>query len=107
LSTTSFLQPPRTTIIDLRRGISSEVREGWKRLQKQNPALQSPYFSPEFTRIVAEARNNVELAVLEDDGKIAGFLPFERHRWKFAGPVGSFISDYHGFICAPNLKFQP
>ena len=77
------------------------------RLQKQNPALQSPYFSPQFTQIVAAARDDVEVAVMRQGEEIVAVFPFERSRWNFAGPVGSFISDYHGMICAPNFTFDP
>lgn len=76
-------------------------------MQGQNPGLCSPYFSPSFTEIVASTRDNVELAVVKDDGQIVALLPYEKLRWKFAGPVGSFLSDYHGVICRPDFMFQP
>lgn len=97
----------RTSTVNIRYGIPAEIGTAWRCLQQKNPALQSPYFAPDFTAIIAGARNNVELAVLEDGKVIAGCFPFERRRWNFAGPVGSFISDYHGVISAPDLRFDP
>ncbi len=98
---------PRAQIIEAARGIPKEIREVWLRLQQSNPALASPYFSPEFTRIVAAARDDVAVAVVEDGGKVAAIFPFERRRWNLAGPVGSFISDYHGVISLPDFVFDP
>ena len=97
----------QTKIIDLSQGISGELLIAWETMRRSNPGLQSPYFSPEFTRIVAAARNDVELAVLNVAGKPAAFFPYERRRWKLAGPVGSFLSDYHGITSAPDFQFQP
>lgn len=96
----------RTTVIDLRGGMPDEIRSAWNSLQQENPALQSPYFSAGFTEIIAAAGRPVELALLEDAGKILGIFPFERRLFGFSRPVGSFISDYQGMICAPELKFD-
>ena len=97
----------QTNIIDPRRGIPGELQAAWETLRRSNPGLQSPYFSPEFTRIISAARNDVELAVLNVAGKPAAFFPYERRRWNLAGPVGSFISDYHGLICPPGFTLDP
>jgi CelD/BcsL family acetyltransferase involved in cellulose biosynthesis len=96
-----------TDIVQPRNGISSEILEPWESLRRQNPGLQSPYFSPEWTRIVAAARNDVELAVLKVAGKPVAFFPYERRRWGLAGPVGSFLSDYHGIVSVADFEFQP
>ena len=50
----------------------------WSRFQQADPALESPYFRPEFTRIVASAQDDVEVALLRADGRSVGFFPFER-----------------------------
>jgi CelD/BcsL family acetyltransferase involved in cellulose biosynthesis len=76
----------------------------WSRLQRANPALESPYFRPEFTRAVAEVCDNVEVAVLEQDGKPVGFFPFQRTRLNTARPVGGPLSDFHGLIARPELQ---
>jgi CelD/BcsL family acetyltransferase involved in cellulose biosynthesis len=88
-------------------GIPARLREAWLSLQGQNPALRSPYFSPSFTEIVASTRDNVELAVVKENGQIVALLPYERRRWNFSGPVGAFLSDYHGAICRPNFTCAP
>ena len=94
-------------IIDARAGLPENIRETWEHLQASNPALTSPYFSPEFTRIVAATRKDVQVAVVEEAGNIVALFPFERRRCNLAGPVGSFISDYHGVICRPDFVLAP
>jgi CelD/BcsL family acetyltransferase involved in cellulose biosynthesis len=51
-------------------------------------------------------RNDVEIAVIESDGKIVGFFPFHR-RNRVARPVGEVISDYQGIICRSDFEFSP
>lgn len=101
------MQTAGTTIIRADVDMSSQIVEWWSCMQKDNSDLASPYFSPEFTRIVAKARDDVEVGIMEDGGKIVAVFPFERRRWGFAGPVGSFISDYHGVITRPDFVFDP
>lgn len=84
-----------------------EIREVWLRLQQSNPALASPYFAPAFTQIVAAACDDVEVAVVEDAEKPVALFPYQRERFNIAGPVGAFISDYHGLICQPGFALDP
>lgn len=78
----------------------------WRVLQETHPALQSPYFCPEFTQAVAMVRNDVRIAVLEDAGTVVGFLPLQVGRWGRAKPVGGPLSDFHGLIGAPELTLD-
>ena len=70
----------------------------WSHLHETVPSLSSPFFSPAFTAIVAAARGDVRVAVLEEEGRIVGFFPFQRGRLGLGRPVGSVISDYHGAV---------
>lgn len=70
----------------------------WSEIQRQNPALQSPYFRPEFTQAVAKVRSDVEVAVIEQNGQAVGFFPFQRTRWNIGKPVGGRLSDFHGVV---------
>ena len=65
----------------------------WDRLQREQTDFESPYFRPEFTQAVAGVRDDVEVAVIEEDGRPAGFrrLPLPR--------------DFEQ--SAPNLRFEP
>jgi CelD/BcsL family acetyltransferase involved in cellulose biosynthesis len=85
------------------RELSDSLVGNWRRLQQSNADLASPYFHPEFTRVVARARPDVEVAVVEADGKITAFFPFQREDGAIGRPVGGILSDYHGIICAPGF----
>src|SRR5262249_1327423 len=81
----------------------ADLVDAWTRLQQANPDLRSPYFHPEFTKIIAAVRNDVEVAVLELDNEIVALFPFQREQACHARPVGGIISDYHEAICAQDL----
>jgi CelD/BcsL family acetyltransferase involved in cellulose biosynthesis len=87
--------------------LSDDLARVWIGLQQTNPDLSSPYFHPEFTKVIAAVRHDVEVAALESDGKIVAFLPFQREQPAVGGPVGGIISDYHGLICAHDFRFVP
>ncbi len=89
------------------RNLDATLRDRWRQLQQTNPALQSPYFCFEFTEAVAQARADVEIAVIEQEGQPVAFFPFHRGPRSVAMPVGSILSDYHGFICAPQFTCDP
>jgi CelD/BcsL family acetyltransferase involved in cellulose biosynthesis len=69
----------------------------WSELQRASPLYRSPFFRPEFTMAVAGLRD-VRVAVIEDDGEVAGFFPFEVGRRRKGRPVGRPFSDYHGVV---------
>src|SRR5687768_15385075 len=73
--------------LDAPAGLSHVHLERWRALQRENPGLQSPYFRPEFTQAVARVRDDVEVAVFEDQGKAVGFLPFQRCQLNMGKPV--------------------
>src|SRR5262245_17326769 len=89
------------------RELGSDLIRAWAEIQQANPIFVSPYFHPEFTRVIAAVRDDVEVAVIEDGGKIAGFFPFQRESKTIGQAVGHPLSDYHGVICVPGLAFDP
>ena len=72
--------------------------EAWSQIQRGCEELASPYFRPEFTQAVASVRSDVEVAVLEEGGKIVGFFPYQRGRGGVARPVGGRMSDFQGVV---------
>lgn len=81
-------------------------RQAWRHIQGASPDLASPYFCPEFSEAVGSVRPSLRVAVLEEDGRIAGFFPFERN-WLGEGyPAGGKLSDYHGVIAAPDTPWS-
>lgn len=81
--------------------LSKDLIAHWARIQEQNPALFSPFFRPEFTQVVARARNDVFVAII-DNG--AAFFPFQRNALGQGKPVGGPVSDYHGIIAEPDYR---
>jgi CelD/BcsL family acetyltransferase involved in cellulose biosynthesis len=80
--------------------LDAGLQQRWSQLQASQPLLASPYFSPEFTLAVGLARPDVRVAVLEDEGQVAGFFPFQQ-RWGIGHPVGGRLSDHHGVVAEP------
>lgn len=78
----------------------------WSRWQDEDPVLQSPYFCLEFIRTVGEARRDVFVGVIEEDGCVAGFFPFQRSRLGFGRPVGAMLSDFHGIIAPRSASWD-
>jgi CelD/BcsL family acetyltransferase involved in cellulose biosynthesis len=69
-------------------------------------SLASPYFAPQFTRIVGEVRSDAGVAVLEEGGHPVGFFSFERRHFGRGRPPGVPISDYQGVVHRPGLDWD-
>jgi CelD/BcsL family acetyltransferase involved in cellulose biosynthesis len=87
--------------------LTNEEIVAWSTIQRAEPALASPFFRPEFTEAVAAVRDDVEVAVLEDNGSSVGFFPFQRTRWNAAEPVGGMLSDFQDLIAAQDVHCDP
>jgi len=90
----------------LARELTAEQIDIWVRLQEADPSVDSPYFRPEFTQAIAAVRDDVEVAVLERDGRPVGFFPFQRGPWNAGQPVGGRLSDFQGVIAAPDADWS-
>ncbi|MBI3547909.1 MAG: GNAT family N-acetyltransferase [Elusimicrobia bacterium] len=80
------------------RDLPPEHRARWSEIQAAQPAFRSPYFSPEFTALVASVRDDVRVAVLEEDGAPVGYFPYQLGPGGIGSPVGGGMSDYQGVI---------
>jgi len=89
---------------------TNEMSEGdwdlWRAMTAADPALNSPYFRPEFTQVAGQVSPGAAVAVLSRDGATVGFFPFQR-RGGAIQPLGAPMNDYHGVIArageAPSL----
>jgi CelD/BcsL family acetyltransferase involved in cellulose biosynthesis len=86
------------------RDIDPDLERRWRAIQASNRWLASPFFSPEFTSCVAQVRDDVEVAVLEQRDEPVGFFPFQRRRGNTAVPAGFGVSDFHGVIAGPDVE---
>ncbi len=70
----------------------------WAKFQHQSPVMLRPFLSLTFARAVAQARSGARVAVVEDDGRIEAFLPFELGPRRVGLPIGYPMNDLQGFI---------
>ncbi|MBX9788300.1 MAG: GNAT family N-acetyltransferase [Pirellulales bacterium] len=82
------------------RELDDDLLAIWREITAARPTLAGPFFQPEFTRLVAEHRDDVLVAVLELSGEPVGFFPYQRTRSGAGRPVGGPLSDYQAVIAA-------
>jgi len=80
--------------------------EHWSQIQAANPEMHSPFFHPFYTREAAAAFSNVEVAILEENGKPMGYLPFERSMWNVGVPVGRSLNEFQGVVARLGYTFD-
>lgn len=78
----------------------------WKQIQSSRESLRSPYYASGFTRLVAQSGQDVQVAVLESNGAIEGFFPFQKLSYGRLIPVGGGLNDYHGLIASSQLDLD-
>ncbi|MDF5757261.1 GNAT family N-acetyltransferase [Spongiactinospora sp. TRM90649] len=83
----------------------SEVAR-WRELQQADPSLDNAFLSVEFAQAMGRLQEYVRVAVIEQDGRIVGFFPFERHGFGIGKPLGGFLTTCHGLISVPELKLD-
>lgn len=85
--------------------LTAQHCQRWERIRFHQPALGSPYLSAAFTRAAAAVRNDIEVAILKQDGEILGFFPFQRAAHGVGLPVAAGVNDFHGPVTAPQLRW--
>jgi CelD/BcsL family acetyltransferase involved in cellulose biosynthesis len=75
----------------------------WTMLCQSNPHLNSPFYTVEYIRAVAQSMGDVYVCVIEENERPVAFLPFQfRNKlWKligFAERAGGDLTDYFGLI---------
>lgn len=84
----------------------------WKQLQSSHGHLQSPFYSYEYASMMASVHPHVFVCVIEREGEIAGFLPFQyatalQRCLAAAERVGGEMTDYFGLIAGPAMHSAP
>lgn len=80
--------------------------ERWRQLQCADPLLQNAFLSPEFALAVARVRGDARVAVLEGDGSIVGFLPYQLSRFGTGRPIGASVCDRQGLVCSRGFRWD-
>jgi CelD/BcsL family acetyltransferase involved in cellulose biosynthesis len=86
--------------------LTDEQVQRWREIQDGDFRLASPYFCPEFIQSLSSIRNDVWVSVISINGKIIGFFPFQKRRFRFGIPAGGMLSDIHGLIIEDGIKID-
>jgi CelD/BcsL family acetyltransferase involved in cellulose biosynthesis len=78
----------------------------WSQLCDDSPLWSHPFYRPEFTRLVSQARGAVFVAVIRDGDREVGFFPFERVTRRRGCAVGLGINDFQGVILAEGVTLD-
>ncbi|MGD0700492.1 MAG: GNAT family N-acetyltransferase [Trebonia sp.] len=70
----------------------------WARFQKSSAELQNPFFALTFAQTVGRHRLNSRVAVVEADGAIQAFLPFDLGPQRIGLPIGDPMNNLQGFV---------
>ncbi|WP_299954993.1 GNAT family N-acetyltransferase [uncultured Modestobacter sp.] len=96
----------RTTVVAPSELGAAELAT-WRGFQRADPALDNPFLAPDFTIAVGEVRPRTRVAVLEEGGRIVGFLPFEPRGLGYGVAVAPGLSDCQGLVHAPGAEWSP
>lgn len=87
--------------------LSAEEVDAWHRLRAGNPALDSPYFHPDFAAAVHASGKRVQVAVGRDArGAVSALYPLHRDAATLR-PVGWPGADFQGPVLAPDSVLAP
>ncbi len=75
-------------------------RATWRAMLAADPALNSPYFRPEFARAAGRVSPRAAVAVFSRGGQTVGFFPHQK-RGGAMQPLAAPMNDYHGVIAFP------
>lgn len=70
----------------------------WAKFQQNSSVTASAFFSLTFARAVGRARPAGRVAVIEQNGQISAFLPFETSITRMGMPIGYPMNNLHGFV---------
>lgn len=89
--------------------LDANLMARWHALRRAStlPALRSPFYTPEFARLIGEVQPAARIAVIELDGSLAGFFAFERSGPGTARPLGGRMSDHHGPVLDEGASLDP
>ncbi len=77
--------------------------EQWRSHQ---PVLRSPFFSVDFSDVVASSGRNVDVLVGISGHQDVAYWPIEFCENRRAVPVGGLFNDEHGMVVAPDCPLR-
>ncbi len=87
-------------------------RDTWTALCANHETLASPFYSFAFVAAVGRVHRDVQVCVIEREGRVLGFLPFQfdqpwQRTLRAAQRIGGDLADQFGLIAAPELQIDP
>ena len=82
------------------RELSASDAALWRAHQMADPALQSPYLTPDWAKLIGDVRDDARVCVIQDG---AGFFGAQRLSRFAAMGMGAPISDYQGVVGLADL----
>lgn len=82
------------------RELTAEDAALWRAHQTSDPALGSPYFTPEWAQLIGSTRDDARVCVIQDG---AGFFGAQRLSRFAAMGLGAPIADYQGVVGLSDL----
>lgn len=96
-----------TTSVCRPRELGASEIAAWHQFQSADLALQNPFLSPEFARVVDSVRDDARVAVTEEDGHPVGFLPYSVGSFRVARPIAPGLTDLQAYVHRPDLRWDP
>jgi CelD/BcsL family acetyltransferase involved in cellulose biosynthesis len=87
--------------------LNETLFKSWNEIYRSNPQLDSPYFTPHFTKAIAKVREDLEIVIISENSQIVGFFPFHRKNCYLGVPVGDNLADFQAVICRTDVKINP
>lgn len=70
----------------------------WRVIAAEDSSPLSPFYQPEYTQAVGQVRDDVYVAVIEEDDRPIAFFPYQRGTTGLGLPVGGKLNDFQGII---------
>jgi CelD/BcsL family acetyltransferase involved in cellulose biosynthesis len=86
--------------------LTGAERDIWDALQRADPALASPFLTPEFALAVDAARDDARVAVIGDTGSPDAFFAFSTSDDGAGAPIGATICDAQALIAREGFDWD-
>ena len=70
-------------------------------------AGDTPFLHPVYAQMLGGRRDRVQVCVLEEDGEVVGYFPFERHRSGVGRPAGGRVCDVQAVVTREGYMPKP
>ena len=81
--------------------------EAWRDMQRATAEFDNAFLAPGFALAAARVRPASRVAVIEDGGRIAAFMPFERGPFGVARPIAPTASNAQAVVHVPGYEWDP